>query len=208
MKKNHPFIPPLSEEGFLRRIRKEQLFVVEDCTLEVPVEMRKDIADFPPIFKNCEISRDDIGNYMKCFGQINILLRMLISSFKLEHGPIFTPLRKFYLEKGLIVKKIHWFLQYKPQKTFEGFVSPVVGARRRGDENKDSSVVAETMKLIANSSYGHQIIDRSRHTNTKFVLGSEVDRLVNNCMFFEGEMGRASTRNASLSDFAIFIMPN
>ena len=42
-----------------------------------------------------------------------------------------------------------------------------VDARRKGDENPSSSVVAETMKLLANSSYGYQIMDRSRHTVTK-----------------------------------------
>ena len=41
-------------------------------------------------------------------------------------------------------------------------------ARRQGDENPKSSVVAETMKLLANSSYGYQIMDRSRHTKTKY----------------------------------------
>ena len=218
MKKNHPFIPPLSEEGLLRRIRNEQLFGVVYCTLEVPVEMQKDFADFPPIFKHCEVSRDDIGHHMKSFAQNNNLLRkptrMLILSFKLERGPVITPLLNFYLEKGLIIK--NWLLQYKPQKTFERFLSSVVEARRKGDESKDSSVVAETMKLIANSSYGYQIMDRSKHTNTKFVLGSEVDRLVNNCMFkrfhnlpediFEVEMGRRKIEHKEPIIVGFFIL--
>ena len=42
----------------------------------------------------------------------------------------------------------------------------VVDARREGDENPLSGDVAETMKLLGNSSYGHQIMDRSRHTIT------------------------------------------
>ena len=42
-------------------------------------------------------------------------------------------------------------------------------ARKKGDENPNSSVVAETMKLLANSSYGYQIIDRSRHTVTRYL---------------------------------------
>ena len=33
-----------------------------------------------------------------------------------------------------------------------------VDARREGDENPNSGVVAETMKLLANSSYGYQIM--------------------------------------------------
>ena len=204
MEKNHPFVPPLSESSLIHRIRQENMFGVLDCTMEVPVELRQQFADFPPIFKNSEVCREDIGSHMRTFAQTNNLLkkptRMLVSSSKLERGPIITPLLNFYLEKGLVIKKVHWFLQYKPRKTFEGFVSSVVQARRKGDENKDSSVVAETMKLIANSSYGYQIMDRSKHTNTKFVLGSDVDSLVNNCMFkrlhhlprkiFEVELGK------------------
>ena len=38
------------------------------------------------------------------------------------------------------------------------FVQSVVDARREGDENPDSSVVAETMELLGNSSYGYQIM--------------------------------------------------
>ena len=36
-------------------------------------------------------------------------------------------------------------------------------------ENLNSSVVAETMKLLANSSYGYQIMDRSRQTVAKYL---------------------------------------
>ena len=39
------------------------------------------------------------------------------------------------------------------------------------------------MKLIGNSSYGFQIMDRSRHTNTKYVKGSQVDKFINNRFF-------------------------
>ena len=41
-------------------------------------------------------------------------------------------------------------------------------ARRRGDENRKSNFVAETMKFLANSSYGYQFLDRSRNTATKY----------------------------------------
>ena len=51
---------------------------------------------------------------------------------------------------------------------FHTFVQSAVNTRRL-DENPNSSVVAETMKLLVNSSYGYQIIDRSRHTVTKYL---------------------------------------
>ena len=48
-----------------------------------------------------------------------------------------------------------------------------VNARREGDENPNSSVVAEKMELLANSSYGYQILDRSRRTVTKYLSGDK-----------------------------------
>ena len=55
----------------------------------------------------------------------------------------------------------------------------MVDARIAGDENLDSSVVAETMKLLGNSSYGYQIMDRSRHTETKYLNYEKTQKTIN-----------------------------
>ena len=68
--------------------------------------------------------------------------RMLISSFKLENGTVITPLFNFYLELGLQCNKIYCFVEKSPQKCFNNFVQSVVDARREGDENPLSGVVA------------------------------------------------------------------
>ena len=94
---------------------------------------------------------------------------MLISSFKLENGSIVTLLFNFYMELGLQSTKVYRFIPYLPRKCFKKFVQSVVDARREGDENPLSGVVAETMKLLGNSSYGYQIMDRSKHTITKYL---------------------------------------
>ena len=54
-----------------------------------------------------------------------------------------------------------------------------VVARREEDENPNSSVVAETMKLLANSSYGYQIMDRSRHNVTKNLSDEKTHGAIN-----------------------------
>ena len=56
-------------------------------------------------------------------------------------------------------------------------------AHRQGDENPNSSVVAETMKLLANSSYGYQIMDRSRHTVTKYLNDKKTHIAINSKLF-------------------------
>ena len=95
--------------------------------------------------------------------------KMLISSFTLENGTLITPLLLFYLQLGFVCTKIHRFVEYTPKKCFNSFVQSGVDARKQGDENPNFTFVAETMKLLANSSYGYQIMDRSRHTVTKYL---------------------------------------
>ena len=58
-----------------------------------------------------------------------------------------------------------------------------VNAHREGDENPNSSVVAETMKLLANSSYGYQIMDRSRHTVAKHLNDEKTHGAINTKLF-------------------------
>ena len=95
--------------------------------------------------------------------------RMLISSFKLENVTVITPVFNFYLELGLQCTKIHRFVQYTQRIRFIILVQLVVDARRERDEYTLSGVVAERIKLLCNSSYGYQIMDRSRHTITKYL---------------------------------------
>ena len=59
----------------------------------------------------------------------------------------------------------------------------MVDARREGDENPLSGVVAETMKLLGNSSYGYQIMDRSRHTITNYFNDEKTHKAINEPLF-------------------------
>ena len=54
-----------------------------------------------------------------------------------------------------------------PRKSFNSFVQSAVNARQQENEKPNSSVVAETMTLLANKFFGYQIMDRSRHTVIK-----------------------------------------
>ena len=139
------------------------------------------------MFNNTVVSKDDIGNLMKQYAEKeNIMVqprRMLISSFILTNGTIITPLFLFYLKLGLVCKKIQRFVQYTPRKCFNNFVQSALDARRQRDENPKSSVVAETMKLLANSSYGYQIMDCSRHTVTKYLNDEKTHSAINSKIF-------------------------
>ena len=132
--------------------------------------LRSKFVNFPPIFKNTLVSKSDIGDLMENYAEEERLLseprRMLISSFTLQNGTLIPPLLLFYLQLGLVCTKRQRFVEYTPKKCFNSFVQSAVDARRQSDENPNSSLVAETMKLLANSSYGYQIMNRSRHIVT------------------------------------------
>ena len=133
------------------------------------------------------MSRDDIGNMMKKYAEKGNNMvqprRMLILSFILTNGTIITPLLLFYLQLGLVCKKIHRFVQYTPRKCFDKFVQSTVDALRQRDENPNSSVVVETMELLANSSHGYQNMDRSRHTVTIYLTDEKTHSAIISKMF-------------------------
>ena len=109
--------------------------------------------------------------------------KMLISSYFLENGTLITPLLLFYWDLGLVCKKTYRFVEYIPVKSFNIFVESAVDVRQERDEIPNSSVVAETMKLLANSTYGYQIMDRSRHTVTKNLNDEKTHGAINTKFF-------------------------
>ena len=59
----------------------------------------------------------------------------------------------------------------------------MVDARKEGDENLLSGVVAETMNILGNFSYGYQIMDRSRHTIIKCLNNEKTHKAINELLF-------------------------
>ena len=190
-----------------------------NATLKCP-KKRELIANFPPLFKNTLVSKIDFGELMKTYAGeegINSQPRKtLISSFTLQNGPLITPLLLFYLQPGLVVTKTHRFVEYTPKICFDSFLQSAVDPSRKGDENINSSVVAELMKLLANSSYGYQIMDRSRHTVTKYLTDEKTHVTINNKLFkkighvnnslFEVELTKAQVEHKKPSIVGFFIL--
>ena len=106
LRANFPYKRPLSEEQLLQQINDGPLFGYVQCDIEVPEHLRDYFSNFPPIFKNTVVSRDDIGDLMKEYtekeGTKPQPRRMLISSFILTNVTIITPLLLFYLKLGLV----------------------------------------------------------------------------------------------------------
>ena len=110
------------------------MFGYVQCDNEVPEELKKQFANFLPIFKNKNVGQQDIGLLMLDYAEKEGLLcqqrKMLISSFFLENRTLITPLLLFYLDLGLVCKKIYRFVDYIPVKCFNKSVQSAGNARR------------------------------------------------------------------------------
>ena len=84
LSKSFPYKRSLREESLLELIRTGKLFGYVQCDIEVPEEFKKKFANFPPIFKNTNVGRHDIGSLMQEISEKEGLLcqpwKMLISS--------------------------------------------------------------------------------------------------------------------------------
>ena len=161
---NCPYRRSLTEHQLLEGIKKGNLFGYVQCDIEVPKNLRANFANFPPTFRNTLVGKNDFGELMETtYAEEERIMsqprKMLKSSFTLQNGTLTTPLLLFFLQMGIAVTKIHRFVEYTPKKYFNSFVQAAVDARRKSDENPNSSVVEVTMKLPANSYYGYHITD-------------------------------------------------
>ena len=187
IREHFPYRRSLAAEQLLEEIKKGKLFGFVQCEIEVPEVLRSNFDSFLPTFKNTLVSRNDSGDLMKTYAEEKGIKsqprKIIISSFTLQNGTLIAPLLLFCLQLGLVCTKKHRFLEYTPNKCFNSFVQSAVDARMQGDENPNSSVVAETVKLLTNSSYGYQIMDRSRHTETKYFTDEKTNAAINSKLF-------------------------
>ena len=94
-----------------------------------------------------------------------------------RHILIATPLLKWYMDHGIVVSTIYIVIKLIPSTCFDQFTENVSGARRQGDIDPYTSVIADTMELLGNSGYGSLIMNKENH-QSEFVLS-----LYQHCFF-------------------------
>ena len=132
-----------------------------------------------PIFKNTEVSLKDIGQHMQDYAKEHNIKDiphcLLIGSYFGKKIGLSTPLLRCYLNHGLVITHIYSVVEYIPNAAFNSFMTQVAQARLDGVRDNDKALIAETMKLIGNSSYGKLITNKENvislctSRNQKFV---------------------------------------
>ena len=103
-------------QTILSAVKNETLFGCIECDIHVPEHLREKFSEMCPKFKNTDISRDDIGEYMKSYTEENDIMqqprRSLIGSMMGEKILLATSLLKWYLEHGFEVTPVYQVLVY------------------------------------------------------------------------------------------------
>ena len=102
--------------------------------------------------------------------------RLLISGLKGKEILLSTALIKWYLKHGLRITKIHQVIEFFGGTPFKNFVQEITEKRKEGSRNPDKAVLAQTYKLIGNSSYGSMLMDQMKFEKTSLVQGEQTAR--------------------------------
>ena len=76
---------------------------------------------------------------------------------------IVIPLLKWYMDHGIVVSKMYKVIKLIPSTCVDQFTENVSDARRQGDIDPYTSVIADTMELLGNSGYGSLIMNKENH---------------------------------------------
>ena len=181
------FVRNMTEEKIVQQVKSGELFGVIECDISVPEQLKAHFQEMTPIFKNTEISREDIGEFMTQYAeehnQLNQPRRSLVGSYYGTKIMLATPLAKWYLEHGLVITKVYEVCQWEPNTCFRNFGDSVSDARREGDQDPDKSIIADTMKLLGNSGYGKTVTNKEKFRDVKYVDSQEAGGLLNDKRF-------------------------
>lgn len=126
----------LTETEIISMVKEGSMFGAVEVDIRVPDELKMKFSEMTPIFKNVEVTVDDIGDFMKNYLNESDKsfppTKYLIGSMFGEKILLITPLLRWYLENGLEVTKVYQVVQFRPMKCFERFANQVSDDRRAG----------------------------------------------------------------------------
>ena len=184
MRKLFPFKRLLKAKQLLSKTGSGLLFGYSQCGLDVLEYLQEEIANLFPILEKTIVYRKVNGPLLQEYAEreeiTSQLRRRFVSNFELKNGIIIIPLPLFYSELGIICTKVYQFVEYTPAGSFNEFVQSAVDARHQVNQNLKDSVIAETMKLLASSSFGYQMMVQTSHSVTKNLNDDRLHTAINN----------------------------
>ena len=107
-----------NENSLLNAIRNDEVFGFVVADVSTPDNIREEFGSFlfPPVVRRMTLNQDHLSDHMKkvCVEENRKLeFKTLVQTYSCEQEVLMTPLVKMYLERGIIVKNITRFIQFK-----------------------------------------------------------------------------------------------
>ena len=176
-----------SEEQILKRIRSGELFGFVKCDVTSPQKYIEDhiSTNFPPLIKRAELDESYLSPYMTQIckeRETKFPIETVVQSYHAEEHLLFTPLAKFYMEQGLELRNVQFFIQYRPASCLASFANKITEMRMESDrEGKQTK--GTTAKLCGNSNYGKLLEDPSRHNRVKMIPNEKLEVYAKKAMY-------------------------
>ena len=107
---DHTIVKPY--DGILNDVLNDIFFGLIECDIETPEHLKSYFAEMPPIFKNVEVTYNDLSEETKQQVKPNYKSRKLIGSYFGKKMLFHTDLLEWYLQKGLVVTNITYAVRY------------------------------------------------------------------------------------------------
>jgi len=165
--------------NIIEKVKTEDFFGFVEVDIKVSEEKYNYFSEMTPLFKNATIDESELSEYMNnLYKTINgkkkkAKTKKLIGAMSSTKKLIYTPLLKWYIEKGLEITKVYGYIEAIRARPFETFTKEVSNRRREGDENEALAIIGEIFKNIGNSAFGGTAMDKLKHRMVSLVKGQE-----------------------------------
>ena len=178
----------LTHSKILTDVKNGRLFGALEVDIEVEEGHEDFFQEYPPFFATCEVPMEVIGSHMLSYCNANDIQfkskRLLISGLKARKILLATPLLQWYLKNKCQVSKIYQIIEFQPKPSFTSFIDKVTHHRIQGELEADKAIIGDTFKLISNSSYGSFLMNKTKHSNVRYLVDkNKVRKIINSCIF-------------------------
>ena len=177
LSKNFPVSGPRSVDNLLASVDSGKFFGFVEVDIRVPEELMSKFSEMAPLFTHAEIGREhSVGRmreWLTANGRCSVPQPTLVGVTSTKNILLLSSLLAWYRRHGLVVDAVHSVYEFTPSATFAAFGASVCDARRLGDSDPSKTLLADTSKLIGNSSYGKLITNKDRHRSVAYVDGHE-----------------------------------
>ena len=147
-----------SETELLDAIKNDRVFGLLVADLKCPDVLIKKFHNFPPFVKRMKLQKEHLTDFMKEKIQVergdeHFKQETLVQVYNAKEYLILSSVAKEYLDWGIEIKNVKWFMQYEKAEILKPFAERVTEMRIQAEKDGDATK-STTAKIFGNSGYG------------------------------------------------------